>query len=549
MDVIISVPILPPSLLAPQTLETIPGSASPTPPARSLRSTPKEEHIPIMISHPCEAGPSRYIPPLDSYFSLPPSSSRLESVSAILPIQPFPKGKGRALPTLASAFELGAPLEQGRVGREYEDVVEIQDSPESGGARWKYAGRRRAVTLSQTSPDLSPSPSSPSSPPRPERRADIQRRRASLGSAPFGLEPPNNLPLWSSKSHEDLGTTSTLPFAYPQPSYSSTPTIRSPGSPDITPRKSSLIDILGQSQSTLVLGGPIHMSPTFPLLGLSGVDTYSPPGSPIQFDIQELNEDMPHGPPPRRSSLSFGPDVIIDHKAISPVSSPRERPTSLLSASFSTTEESSAFFSPTSTDPHPLSSASTSLSRSAKSVKDGVEGDDAAQDAALTALKLQRSLEWEAIQGRHRRKLEKRRMILLELVETEVAYAEDLKALVEVYLPQLHALPAVPESSAMAVGRNAAELLGIHSGLSVRMVQILKDEGLGYEMVPEEDLAGKVERVSRKLASALVDQVSTFCELADSGIIFFCIQRILFRISISFHPCPTYIPTNRLYSI
>jgi hypothetical protein len=99
-------------------------------------------------------------------------------------------------------------------------------------------------------------------------------------------------------------------------------------------------------------------------------------------------------------------------------------------------------------------------------------------------------------------------MILLELVETEVAYAEDLKALVEVYLPQLHALPAVPESTAMAVGRNSAELLSIHSGLSVKMVEILKGEGLGYEMVPEEDLAGKVERVSGKLASALVDQVS-----------------------------------------
>ncbi len=129
-------------------------------------------------------------------------------------------------------------------------------------------------------------------------------------------------------------------------------------------------------------------------------------------------------------------------------------------------------------------------------------------DRELSAVRLQRSLEWEARQIRQRRRLEKRRMILLELVETEVAYAQDLKTLVQVYLPQLYALPSVSERTADFIARNSAALLQFHVQLAGKMVDVLKKEGLGYESQPELFMAGKLERISRRLASLFVDQVS-----------------------------------------
>lgn len=99
-------------------------------------------------------------------------------------------------------------------------------------------------------------------------------------------------------------------------------------------------------------------------------------------------------------------------------------------------------------------------------------------------------------------------MILLELVGTEVAYALDLKTLVQVYLPQLHALPSISERTADLVARNSAALLDFHTQLASKMVDILKEEGLDYESQPELFISGKLERISRRLAGLFVDEVS-----------------------------------------
>ena len=180
---------------------------------------------------------------------------------------------------------------------------------------------------------------------------------------------------------------------------------------------------------------------------------------------------------------------------------------SLLSSSMTNTETSlsaDALFSPqASDDKHPLSSATTSLSRSAKS---GNEGKDEVE-AAISAIRLQRSLEWEARQNRHWNKMQKRKMILLELVETEVAYAEDLKRLVDIYLPHLAAMPGVSERTVDMVVRNAPHLLELHSGLAKRMVEILKEEGLTYEHQPEPLVAGKIERAARRLSALFLEEV------------------------------------------
>jgi len=211
----------------------------------------------------------------------------------------------------------------------------------------------------------------------------------------------------------------------------------------------------------------------------------------------------------------------------------------VLSASATSTEGSSAeLFSPTLSNGHPLSSATTSLSRSAKSSKDKEKEEDEAEikqvASSLAALRLQRSLEWEAKQARRRRRLEKRKMILLELIETEVAYAEDLRLLVQVYLPQLAALPSISPKMTSIIGRNAGDLLVIHSAISVEMVDILRQEKLGFSCVADEQLEGKVERVSRRVASLLVANVSLslikrVCELI-TGHKPLCVQCLLRRV-------------------
>lgn len=578
MGTLLNVPIVAPSALAIPTLETIPGSASPTPPLQSLRTTPVElaDNSGMISDLPvCEAGPSRpphsrqpsytnpsttgsyfsgiystpsrakqhYSPspsPAGTPYSERPRPSPLEmplgtpddplfsNYPSTAPSRASPaKGKARALPfPLASAFQfqLAEPIRRRRHHRHHGDKqMEGQDSSgsTSSAEQGKRRGRRRANTVSYSPPFGPSSPTSPETVQRPgpeERTSFFRRRRASLGSQPFGKEldsEGDDASQWPSMPGEEarrMAPQPEIPYAYPQPGevdYTLAASPRPLSSPHITPRRSSLAPTLASSPrnngsptvpttptSLGCFGGRPGVAHPTALLGLSDLGETDHP------------DHIPHEPPPRRSSLSFGPSTVIQVEPISipDLPSPGTHAGSIMSASLSTTEESSsAAFSPSYSGAHPLSSATTSLSRSAKSGKEGSE--EAAKDAALTALKLQRSLEWEAKQTTHRRKLEKRRMILLELVETEVAYAEDLKALVEVYLPQLHALPSVLERTASAVARNAAELLVIHSELSLRMVEVLKEEELGYEMLPEEDLVSKVERVSRRVAGVLVDKV------------------------------------------
>jgi hypothetical protein len=97
-------------------------------------------------------------------------------------------------------------------------------------------------------------------------------------------------------------------------------------------------------------------------------------------------------------------------------------------------------------------------------------------------------------------------MVLLELVETEVAYAEGLRALVQVYLPQLAALPSVSERTASMIARNAPELLEFHANLATRMVEILRVERIGYDIIHDPDVP--VERAARKISLLFVENVS-----------------------------------------
>ena len=258
-----------------------------------------------------------------------------------------------------------------------------------------------------------------------------------------------------------------------------------------------------QSVSTLATVRPLA-SPNFSISprksSLSGSDQHIPfsdgAESPV---INTDNMTMPHGPPPRRSSLDM--TAMGNPKDVELGAAPVQADVhSVLSSSVTCTDTS--IFSPSSSSQeHPLSSATTSLSRSAKSAKEGTDE----RDAALVAVKLQRSLEWEAKQTKRRRRLDKRTMVVLELVETEVAYAEGLRALVQVYLPQLAALPSVSERTASLIARNAVDLLEFHANFATTMVDVLKEEKIGYDISHEPDVP--IERVARRLAGLFVEHV------------------------------------------
>ncbi|KAK4686033.1 hypothetical protein P7C73_g4096, partial [Tremellales sp. Uapishka_1] len=331
----------------------------------------------------------------------------------------------------------------------------------------------------------------------------LRKRRASIGALSAADHyTPNHAPDFQnmvSETASRFDVRQDLPFSYEQPvdsdytlqSVSARTTSRPLATPSIVPRRSSLAAAI-EAHDLHRFRIPHAVVPT--------------------QDVKiVLPDDMvqPREPPARRSSLSFSDPMVLDvrkqiHGSMTPARLADDN-TSIVSGTDVSPAQSPEPFSPSASQ-HPLSSATTSLSRSAKSGKEGTDEND----AVLSAVRLQRSLEWEARQETQRKRLEKRKMILLELVETEVRYTEELKILVQIYLPQLTALPTVSKKTASLIGRNTTELLFFHTQFSMRMVDVLKEEGLTYEPQPEPFMAGKFDRVSRRLAALFVEDASGF---------------------------------------
>ncbi|OCF72357.1 hypothetical protein I204_06736 [Kwoniella mangroviensis CBS 8886] len=372
--------------------------------------------------------------------------------------------------------------------------------------------------------------------PRPRSLGGFRRRRASVGSASAPIEvefePPGSTNQWKNMPKEVAHKFDSppIPFSYQQPtrsdytlqSVSTVATVR-PLALGSAGEGGDMVPVIAPRQSSLSgLEPPV-------VLGLTNISRPLPAGN-VEIVIPE-DMLMPHDPPPRRSSLEYDEPVLVEIKSkVDPAVSASAsaimvdyHEQSVLSASLTNTDTSTSAFSPSvSSKEHPLSSATTSLSRSAKSGKEGFEGEN--NEASLSAVRLQRSLEWEAKQNRLRRKLEKRIMIILELAETEVAYTEDLRTLCHVYLPQLAALPSVNERNAKMIARNTDELLVFHAAFAGKMVDILKEEGLGYESPRNLEVgsAGQVDRVSRRLATLFVDDITHFSLYKD-----FCAESII----------------------
>lgn len=164
-----------------------------------------------------------------------------------------------------------------------------------------------------------------------------------------------------------------------------------------------------------------------------------------------------------------------------------------------------------------LSSASTSLSRSTKNGKDGKDREKEHTAGEIQIVHddnfgISEQLSW-ALENRmetKRKRVDKRKYILVELVETEMAYSDHLRDLVHIYLPQLAALSIVTPAQHAAIGRNLKEMLYFHEQLSNRMVDVLKEEGLGTNTItiPGMDEGVRVERIARKIAAVFVEDVS-----------------------------------------
>lgn len=520
-------------ILAAPTLEPIPGSAAPTPAARESPEPPTLDQTAGQGEG--EAGPSQLAEAMKdvslsrntstssarmpgSYFAQAPEDPAPQSGAttpgnrprpaieipthsaeqplfssyphqAVTPAAPIAEAStSEAKRRRSFSFPLKPPfhLSTHRRHRESKDSSASDDggSQASDDESRLSSGRRRSSSLSHNMVSQPPSPA------RPAKSIFRRHRAGSLGAryAPeYHVEDEES---WKGMAKTELDRLSTpttqQPFSYQQPSdsgftlqsVSTLATVRPLASPSISisPRKSSLVSTA--EKQVQILDSPTATSIVIP-------------------------DDMvmPHDPPPRRSSLDMTA-MIKDKDADLPAIPVHTDVRSVLSSSATGTDHS--IFSPSSSSQeHPLSSATTSLSRSAKSAKEGTDE----RDAALSAVKLQRSLEWEAKQTNRRRRLDKRMMVVLELVETEVTYAEGLRALVQIYLPQLAALPSVSERTASLIARNAVDLLEFHANFATKMVDILKEEKIGFEALHEPDVP--IERAARRLSGLFVEHVST----------------------------------------
>ncbi|KAL7420716.1 hypothetical protein Q5752_004667 [Cryptotrichosporon argae] len=189
----------------------------------------------------------------------------------------------------------------------------------------------------------------------------------------------------------------------------------------------------------------------------------SPPQSPA---VDALRPPVPISP--RKSSLATTALGLTD-VAIASLHPP-PRSSSLLDQVDMLSSDTT---SPTSST-HPLSSASTSLSRSTRSNgKAGVES------------------------------LHTCGMAVIEIVETEVAYLDDLRTLQDVYLAELARMPGFANSF-VAIGRHVAQLADLHQALADAMVGVLRAEGV--DCVATAFAPGPVGRAASRIARLLLDQ-------------------------------------------
>lgn len=201
--------------------------------------------------------------------------------------------------------------------------------------------------------------------------------------------------------------------------------------------------------------------------------------------------------PPRKSSLASAEESIVSFSTLT-ISNKDELSFDKQLDGSSVADRASLVSDTLSSSPSAMTkslpSTKTSLSRSARS---GQEGDVDAKKIQLQQVSAKLSAETTKVL------LDKRRMILLEIVETEVTYVHDLRSLVHIYLPQLAVLPHVSERIHSLVVRNTTDLLEFHVQFAAHMVDILRYCGIGYETTDAET----VDKATIRFAELFVREV------------------------------------------
>lgn len=139
------------------------------------------------------------------------------------------------------------------------------------------------------------------------------------------------------------------------------------------------------------------------------------------------------------------------------------------------------------------SSASTSVSRHS----DGSKWDD-------YLVEQQQRLQ-KRLQRMHRRK-----HILVELVETEATYVNQLQDLVEVYFPIIAARGVFTMQQLVAISSNVQQLMSLHEVLLKSMVTVLQEEGLGSDAALSEEECATIDRIEDRLAEILLNNADQF---------------------------------------
>ncbi|KAL1405353.1 hypothetical protein Q8F55_008984 [Vanrija albida] len=327
--------------------------------------------------------------------------------------------------------------------------------PEAAAWTMNVARRHSIATPSPTK-----QPRASATVPSPSRGRPHHPRRASLSSGEFDVKR------WRATGDTvALGSTAYTTTPYPEQHHTPESDTADciPDCAPVPPRRSSLAH---------------HESV---ILGLSSLSLTTSKDAATDGLTKTIIYESDHHLPPD-----------IDHHHLPPADSML-----LMAGDAASFISESSQFSPSGTSKS-LPSTKTSLSRSARSGREG-SGD------------IEVELGPKATGPESKVQLDKRRMILLEIVETEVTYVRDLRALVHIYLPQLAALPRVSERIHQLIVRNTAELLDFHIGLVGHMVDILKFSGLNYESSD----AVTIDTATKGLADLFVSEGTSFALYND----------------------------------
>ncbi|KAM0752527.1 hypothetical protein T439DRAFT_324621 [Meredithblackwellia eburnea MCA 4105] len=107
---------------------------------------------------------------------------------------------------------------------------------------------------------------------------------------------------------------------------------------------------------------------------------------------------------------------------------------------------------------------------------------------------------------------EKRYLALLELCDTELAYLEGLRVLVQIYFHTLPFLTFLSQEQIVTIVRNAEALLRLHERIGIKLARVEREIGWRRTAGTGADASGdaKVRRAAARIARVFLDEIHNF---------------------------------------